>query len=193
MTILPIFLLESVTTDTPASDLAIDLNTGAVVAAPSEAEAVHTRAEAALAKVAARKAAREANGGEVQVQKVPAGLTGRQVRAKAAREAKAAATPATVPAVEAPTTKSVTVTDTPVISADDRKAAAKALFAASTPEENRARLIGVLTRESGADLRSIQEAGFWISAQAALKIAKAAGYETSQSETRPFRYYAKKA
>jgi hypothetical protein len=98
----------------------------------------------------------------VEVKKIAPGMTSK----KAAREAKAAAI----------AEKATTVTKSEA--ADERKARACALFASSTPDENKERLLAVLSRPEGASLRDIHEAGYWVAAQAALKIAEKAGYET---------------
>jgi hypothetical protein len=157
--------VESVTTDTPASDLAIDLNTGAVVALPT-----------------------------VEIQKIPAGVTGKKAAAKAARAEKEAAKAATIaekaatveapaPVEAAPAKVSSTIAD--------RKALFDKTVAETSIEDRKARVLELMTRPEGASLQEIQ-VFFWLAAVAIRRIIEKAGYTTSQSETRPFRYFAKK-
>jgi hypothetical protein len=129
---------------------------------------------------------------EVPVQKIETGLTGKKAAAKAAREAKAAAKAATI-AEKAATAPTIEAPAAPVSSTiADRKALFDKTTAETSIEDRKARVIELMSRPEGASLQELQTM-YWLAAVAVRRIVEKAGYTTSQSEARPFRYFAKKA
>lgn len=136
---------------------------------------------------------------EVPIQKIETGMTSKKAAAKAAREAKAAEKAATVPAVivapDLPETASAILAISTPAKVSDTIATRKALFDATvketTIEERKARVIELMTRPEGASLQELQ-VYFWLAAVATRRLIEKAGYTTSQSTERPFRYFAKK-
>ena len=144
-----------------------------------------------------------------------AAAQGAKLLAKKAREAKAAEKAAKVEAAPVVAGNSTAIAETsapswgdykdttqtaPVVAApvaapakvSDSIAARKALYDATVAEiaveDRKARVIELLSRPEGATLQEIQ-VYCWLAAVAVRRIVEKAGYTTSQSETRPFRYF----